>query len=176
MRSRELGLDLPPGAICVVSVHWVTRGPRSDAHSRRARSYFSRLLPLIPSFVHSVYAVVCAVSDGKQHLSQRHSARWVHKLNFLENTHVAPHRASVRFRHRLYLAAARISPGHLWEETATAAALRVEIRRQRTLRSKAGKGFSPHGPAWFSSECIRARVQVRAFSEYRAQWRHLRGR
>src|SRR5882762_3796252 len=73
---EKLGQDLPrPGAISVVSAHWATRGPRSDAYFRRARSYFSGLLPLIPSFLHSVYAVVCAVSDGKQHLSQRHPAR-----------------------------------------------------------------------------------------------------
>src|SRR3981189_2881096 len=74
---EKLGQDLPrPGAISVVSAHWVTRGPRSDAHLRRARSYFSELLLLIPSFLRSVYAVVCAVSQWKQHLSQRHPARW----------------------------------------------------------------------------------------------------
>src|SRR6266403_5036979 len=71
---EKLGQDVPPGAICVVSVDWVTRGSRSDAHPCRARSYFSQLLPLIPSFLHSVYAVVRAVSDGKQHLSQRNPA------------------------------------------------------------------------------------------------------
>jgi len=52
-------------------------------------------------------------------------------------------------RHRIHLLTARIRPGHYeFGRNATAAALRDEIRRQRTLGRKAPKVFS-HGPPVF---------------------------